>query len=90
MTRLRDAIKESKPLFELFDTAVLYEGESAFLQLVDALGRGETDLSALPNLIHKDASGAIQQNKEVFAENMDQLPPPDFDGLPLEKYSCRN
>ena len=86
VTRLRDAIKESKALFELFDTAILYEGESAFLQLVDALGKGETDLSALPNLIHKDASGAIVQNKEVFAENMDQLPPPDFDGLPLEKY----
>ena len=86
VTRLRDSIKESKGLFELFDTAVLYEGESAFLQLVDALDKGETDLSALPNLIHKDASGAIQQNKEVFAENMDQLPPPDFDGLPLEKY----
>jgi radical SAM superfamily enzyme YgiQ (UPF0313 family) len=86
VTRLRDAIKESKGLFELFDTAVLYEGESAFLQLVDALGIDETDLSTLPNLIHKDASGAIIQNKEVFAENMDQLPPPDFDGLPLEKY----
>ena len=86
VTRLRDAIKESKPLFDLFDTAVLYEGESAFLQLADALSKGETDLSALPNLIHKDASGAIQQNKEVFAENMDQLPPPDFDGLPLDKY----
>lgn len=86
VTRLRDAIKESRALFELFDTAILYEGESAFLQLVDALGKGETDLSVLPNLIHKDASGAIVQNKEVFAENMDQLPPPDFDGLPLEKY----
>jgi radical SAM superfamily enzyme YgiQ (UPF0313 family) len=86
VTRLRDAIKESKELFELFDTAILYEGESAFLQLVEALGKGETDLSTLPNLIHKDTSGAIQQNKEVFAENMDQLPPPDFDGLPLEKY----
>jgi anaerobic magnesium-protoporphyrin IX monomethyl ester cyclase len=86
VTRLRDSIKESKGLFELFDTAVLYEGESAFLQLIDTLAKGETDLSALPNLIHKDASGAIHQNKEVFAENMDQLPPPDFDGLPLEKY----
>jgi radical SAM superfamily enzyme YgiQ (UPF0313 family) len=86
VTRLRDAIKESKALFELFDTAILYEGESAFLKLVDALDKDEKDLSALPNLIHKDASGEIVQNKEVFAENMDQLPPPDFDGLPLEKY----
>ncbi len=86
VTRLRDSIKESKELFELFDTAVLYEGESAFLKLVEAVGRGETDFSTLPNLIHKDASGAIHQNKEVFAENMDELPPPDFDGLSLEKY----
>jgi len=86
VTRLRDGIKECQKLFDLFDTAVLYEGESAFVKLVDALGRGETDWSALPNLMYRDAAGAVRQNKEVFAENMDQLPPPDFDGLPLDQY----
>ena len=85
VTRIRDVLPEKDALWELFDTAILYEGESAFLKLVDALEKGETDLSSLPNLIYKDAAG-IHQNKDVFAENMDQLPPPDFDGLPLDMY----
>ena len=39
----------------------------------------------MPNLIYKDEKG-VHVNKEVFAESLAELPPPDFDGLPLEKY----
>ncbi len=85
ITRIRDVMVEKDNLFELFDTAVLYEGESAFLKLIEALERGEKDFSQMPNLMYKGADG-IQVNKEVLSENMDQLPPPDFDGLPLDKY----
>ncbi len=85
VTRIRDVLKEKPALFELFDTAVLYEGENAYLQLIETLEKGEKDLSRLPNLIYRDAAG-IHVNKEVFAEDMAKLPPPDFDGLPLEKY----
>ncbi len=85
ITRIRDVLPEKDNLFEWFDTAVLYEGESAFLKLIEALERKDTDLSTLPNLMYKDADG-VHVNKEVFAENMDKLPPPDFDGLSLDKY----
>ncbi len=85
VTRLRDGLMENGRMFEHVDTAILYEGESAFLKLVDAIGAGETDFSKLPNLIYKDADG-LHKTDDVFAENMDQLPPPDFDGLPLDKY----
>ncbi|MCF8721586.1 B12-binding domain-containing radical SAM protein [Nitrospina gracilis] len=85
VTRLRDALMEKGGLFQYVDTAVLYEGESAFLKLVNALEAGETDLTHLPNLICRTEHG-LQKNQDVFAENMDKLPPPDFDGLPLEKY----
>ena len=37
VTRLRDVLPES-PLFQYFDSAVVYEGETAFLQLVEAVG----------------------------------------------------
>mgnify|MGYP001216546433 CR=1 FL=1 len=78
-------IPEKKELFKLFDSAVVYEGETAFLSLVNALDQDKTDLSKLPNLIYRDNSG-VHVNREVFAEDLAKLPPPDFDGLPLDKY----
>ena len=84
ITRIRDTLPAIEGLWELFDTAVVYEGESAYLQLTEAVESGG-DFSKLPNLIYKDESG-IRVNKEVCAETLSELPPPDFDGLPLEKY----
>ncbi len=83
VTRLRDVLPGS-PLFALFDSAVIYEGETAFLQLVEAIGAGR-DLSGIPNLIYRDAAG-VHTSSLTYAEDMGSLPPPDFDGLPLEKY----
>lgn len=84
ITRIRDTLPEMKGLWEWFDTAVVYEGESAYLKLTEAVKSGG-DFSALPNLIYKDGTG-IHTNKEVCSEALAELPPPDFDGLPLEKY----
>ncbi|MEK7797935.1 MAG: radical SAM protein, partial [Nitrospirota bacterium] len=84
VTRLRDVLPNKPQLFALFDSAVVYEGETAFLQLVEAVGAGRT-LEGVPNLIYRDASG-IRTSSASYAEDMSSLPPPDFDGLPLEKY----
>ena len=84
VTRLRDVLPDNQKLFALFDSAVMYEGETAFLQLVAAVGAGG-DLSRIPNLIYRDGTG-IHTSSLTFAEDMAALPPPDFDGLPLEKY----
>jgi radical SAM superfamily enzyme YgiQ (UPF0313 family) len=84
VTRLRDVLPNKPDLFALFDSAVVYEGETAFLQLVEAVGAGR-DLSGVPNLIYRDRSG-IHTSPLTYAEDMAALPPPDFDGLPLEKY----
>ena len=84
VTRLRDVLPDNQKLFALFDSAVMYEGETAFLQLVEAVGSGG-DLGRIPNLIYRDGSG-IHTSSLTFAEDMAALPPPDFDGLPLEKY----
>ncbi len=83
VTRLRDVLPQS-PLFEYFDSAVVYEGETAFLQLVEAVG-AKRDLSQVPNTIYKDASG-VHVSPTSYSEDMAALPPPDFDGLSLEKY----
>jgi len=84
VTRIRDELKTQKKLFGHIDSAVLYEGENAYLQLVDAVENSKP-LSGLPNLIYRDESG-IHSNKDVCSEDLSKLPPPDFDGLALGKY----
>ncbi|HXV67544.1 MAG TPA: radical SAM protein [Nitrospira sp.] len=83
VTRLRDVLPQS-PLFQYFDSAVVYEGETAFTQLVEAVG-AKRSLAGVPNTIYKDETG-IHTAETSYAEDMAALPPPDFDGLPLEKY----
>jgi anaerobic magnesium-protoporphyrin IX monomethyl ester cyclase len=84
VTRIRDELKTQDKLFGYIDSAVLYEGENAYLQLVDAV-EDSKPLSGLPNLIYRDESG-VHANKDVCSEDLSKLPPPDFDGLALEKY----
>ena len=84
VTRIRDELKIQDKLFGYIDSAILYEGENAYLQLVDAVENSKP-LSGLPNLIYRDESG-IHANKDVCSEDLSKLPPPDFDGLLLEKY----
>ncbi len=84
VTRIRDELKTQDKLFGYIDSAVLYEGENAYLQLVDAVENAKP-LSGLPNLIYRDKH-EIHTNKDVCSEDLSKLPPPDFDGLALEKY----
>jgi radical SAM superfamily enzyme YgiQ (UPF0313 family) len=83
VTRLRDVLPQS-PLFQYFDSAVAYEGETAFVQLVSAVG-AKRSLADVPNTIYKDETG-VHTSLTSYSEDMAALPPPDFDGLPLEKY----
>ena len=83
VTRLRDVLPQS-PLFQYFDSAVVYEGETAFVQLVSAVG-AKRSLADVPNTIYKDENG-VHTSATSYAEDLATLPPPDFDGLPLEKY----
>ena len=84
VTRLRDVLPTTPKLFALFDSAVVYEGETAFLQLVDAIGT-DRDFNEIPNVLWRDDSG-IHTSPVTSSENMADLPPPDFDGLPLDRY----
>jgi len=54
-----------------FDSAVAYEGEFALLELIAALERGERPRGLI---------------KGRTVEDMSQLPGPDFEGLPLDRY----
>lgn len=57
-----------------FSSAVIYEGEVALLAMTRALARGEDPA----------ASGRLIRGTTL--EDLSVLPPPDFDGLPLDRY----
>jgi hypothetical protein len=57
-----------------FSSAVLYEGEHALLAMARAIERGA------------DPGGGERLIRGTMVENMASLPPPDFDGLPLDRY----
>ncbi|HEY2900350.1 MAG TPA: radical SAM protein [Polyangia bacterium] len=71
-----------------FDTAVVFEGEHTLLSLCRALdaGGGRAALAAIPNLVHRDPLLGAKYLPGHASEDMRQLPPPDFDGLPLDRY----
>lgn len=73
--------------FEFVDSMVPYEGEATSYELVTALERKEPHVH-INNLI-TFSGGKITRTGGVPEERLDRLPPPDFDGLPLDKYLCR-
>ena len=85
ITRLKDQLpKQAKFWGNAFDSMITYEGEHAMVRLVEALS-GRRPISEVPNLIYKDDTGQLHVN-ELYQERVSELPVPDFDGLPWEKY----
>jgi len=85
ITRLQEELPKHERFFtEVFDSAILYEGEHALLWLIEALN-GQRDLASVPNLMWRTPEG-VTQNKEVYTEKTAALPLPDFDGFPLDSY----
>jgi anaerobic magnesium-protoporphyrin IX monomethyl ester cyclase len=85
ISQLSDILMKYEELFNLFfDSAVLNEGERPLLKLVENISRGQT-LKDVPNLIYLDL-GKIRANEVQPAEDINSLPTPCFDGLPLNLY----
>ncbi len=85
ITRLQEDLPKQKQFFaQVFDSAILYEGEHALLWLLEALA-GERAWDHVPNLMwYQD--GQVKVNTEIYTEKTTALPLPDFDGLPLDSY----
>jgi hypothetical protein len=84
ISMLREEIARVPAVFALFDSAVVFDGELALLKLVEAVAAGRS-LDEVPNLIWRDARGT-HVNARNEPEKIGNLPLPDFDGLPLDKY----
>jgi len=84
VTMLREELPRVPALFDLFDSAVVFEGEKPLLRLIEALD-GDGDLSKVPNLIYED-NGQVRATSYEEPARIADLPLPDFDGLPLDRY----
>ena len=85
VTRLHEELIRHDRFFkDIFDAAILYEGEHALLWYIEALN-GQRPMETVPNLLYRDETG-VQDSKEVYTEKTTALPLPDFDGYPLDHY----
>jgi radical SAM superfamily enzyme YgiQ (UPF0313 family) len=84
ISKFRDALAGLPEFFRHFaDAVVCYEGEQACLALLDQLANGRR-FEHVPNLLYLD--GERVRVNPTHVENVDALPTPDFDGLPLDRY----
>jgi hypothetical protein len=83
-TRLVDNLRRCPGLFDLTDDFIVFEGETALLELVNQL-EGKRDYAKVPNLIYRQ-NGRIIVNQPFYSENINQLPAPNYDGFPLDLY----
>ena len=85
VTLMSDVFMNNPEFFDLFfDSAVLHEGERPLLKLAENISRGQP-LNDVPNLIYLD-NGKVRANEVLPSEDINSLPAPCFDGLPLDRY----
>ncbi|HLV33911.1 MAG TPA: radical SAM protein [Spirillospora sp.] len=84
ISMLRDELPKVPQIFQLFDSAVVFDGEVPLLQLAEALA-GDGDLSRVNNLVYRDGD-TIRVTERKPPEKIGDLPLPDFHGLPLDRY----
>ncbi|NGO74502.1 radical SAM protein [Streptomyces sp. YC504] len=82
-TRMVSRWTEEHPFFAYVDSFVSYEGEDALPALCDRI-TGADDRT-IPGLLERDGRGGLLRNPAAMVDVSD-LPTPDFDGLPLDRY----
>lgn len=84
ISMLREELVKAPAMWTLIDSAAVFDGEQALLGLARALEQGAS-LDEVPNLIHH-RDGVVKVNDRNTPEKITDLPLPDFDGLPLDRY----
>ncbi len=85
---VRNDLVRNRALLACFDSLIVGEGEAALLALVQALDRKQ-GLAGVPSLTYC-AGGEVHSTAPAPLVDMDSLPPPDYDGLPLDRYLLPN
>lgn len=77
------ALPNVEDVFRWCDYLVTFEGETALDTLLSALESGGR-LDGVPNLVYRERRRVVRN--AIHVENIDTLPTPDYDGLPLDLY----
>jgi len=70
---------------DIVDYAIVGEGEDSFLELLDFL-KDAKDVKNIKNIAYQDGDSIIINPVRPFIKNLDELPLPAWDLLPLELY----
>ena len=85
MAYVADKLSNQPAVWDLIDSMVLLEGERPLLQLCEHV-EGKRDLASVTNVIYRGDDGAPVKTPQLDPLDIKELPTPDFDGLPLDKY----
>ncbi|MEQ8191574.1 MAG: radical SAM protein [Candidatus Eremiobacterota bacterium] len=78
-----DYLKYKKSMFSFVDSYIPFDGETGLVRLAEELKSG--NLKDVPGLIYMNKKD-IAVNKPELIDNLNNLPCPDFEGLPVDKY----
>lgn len=78
-------LSQRPELWDLIDSMVLLEGERPLLQLCEHV-EGKRALKDVSNIIYRNEAGEVDTTPHLTPLDIETLPTPDFDGLPLAKY----
>lgn len=79
--------KETLQEFPYFDFSVYGEGEKTICELIDKIKSGNNDFLSVKGLAYKINNKVKVNPPRGVIENVDELPFPDFEGFPLDKYT---
>lgn len=84
-SRIKESFKDKPEFFENFIDSIIYEeGEIPVLKLIEYL-EGKIKIEEVPNLVYsKDKT--VQINEKVKEMPLNDIPIPDFSGLPMDLY----
>jgi len=68
------------------DFIVRYEGEKYLKELIETLRNGD-DLSKVKSIAYRENNKIIETEIGNLIKNLDDLPIPDYDSMPVEKYA---
>jgi len=68
------------------DYVVRWEGERVLLELLQALRQG-TDLSQVKSIAYRREGSIVATAPAPLVEDLDSLPMPDYDAMPIDRYS---
>lgn len=83
VSQWHDSLTECPELFDWYDYLIAFEGETALQRLLVSIAENREPLS-VPNLSWRDEA-TVRQNP-LATEDINDLPTPDYTGLPLDNY----